>query len=136
MVEATSAERPAVEVNATATASEVVEAEESATAQPERTDAAEEEVKGGEVAAVEDPTEEGAGAQEGNETEEKPCKVTFKRVQPNKSDSYAGLLGGILTIEVVQNDITKEVVDAITNAANGELRHGGGVAGAIQRAGG
>jgi O-acetyl-ADP-ribose deacetylase (regulator of RNase III) len=39
-------------------------------------------------------------------------------------------------IEVTEGDITKLEVDAIANAANTELRHGGGVAGAIVRAGG
>ena len=39
-------------------------------------------------------------------------------------------------IEVLDTDITKLDVDAIANAANTELRHGGGVAGAIARAGG
>jgi O-acetyl-ADP-ribose deacetylase len=39
-------------------------------------------------------------------------------------------------IEVRQADITKLEVDAIANAANTELRHGGGVAAAIARAGG
>jgi O-acetyl-ADP-ribose deacetylase (regulator of RNase III) len=39
-------------------------------------------------------------------------------------------------IEVVEGDITELEVDAIANAANTDLRHGGGVAGAISRAGG
>ena len=39
-------------------------------------------------------------------------------------------------IEVVQADITELEVDAIANAANTQLQHGGGVAGAISRAGG
>jgi len=39
-------------------------------------------------------------------------------------------------IEVLEADITQLDVDAIANAANTELRHGGGVAGAIARAGG
>jgi O-acetyl-ADP-ribose deacetylase (regulator of RNase III) len=40
------------------------------------------------------------------------------------------------SIEVLDTDITTLAVDAIANAANTELRHGGGVAGAIRRAGG
>src|SRR5579859_8062561 len=40
------------------------------------------------------------------------------------------------TIEVLDTDITKLDVDAIANAANTRLLHGGGVAGAISRAGG
>src|SRR5881398_2451481 len=39
-------------------------------------------------------------------------------------------------LEVQQTDVTKLDVDAITNAANTRLMHGGGVAGAIARAGG
>jgi O-acetyl-ADP-ribose deacetylase len=39
-------------------------------------------------------------------------------------------------IEVLQADVTKLEVDAIANAANTQLKHGGGVAGAISRAGG
>jgi O-acetyl-ADP-ribose deacetylase (regulator of RNase III) len=39
-------------------------------------------------------------------------------------------------LEVLQADVTKLDVDAIANAANTQLRHGGGVAGAISRAGG
>jgi O-acetyl-ADP-ribose deacetylase (regulator of RNase III) len=40
------------------------------------------------------------------------------------------------TIEALDADITTLEVDAIANAANTELRHGGGVAAAIARAGG
>ena len=39
-------------------------------------------------------------------------------------------------IEVLETDITKLDVDAIANAANTELKHAGGVAAAISRAGG
>jgi O-acetyl-ADP-ribose deacetylase (regulator of RNase III) len=39
-------------------------------------------------------------------------------------------------LEVVQADVTKLDLDAITNAANTRLLHGGGVAAAIQRAAG
>src|SRR3954454_11909620 len=39
-------------------------------------------------------------------------------------------------LEVLQADVTKLEVDAIANAANTQLAHGGGVAGAISRAGG
>jgi len=45
------------------------------------------------------------------------------------------LKGGRI-IRVVQGDITEEPVDAIVNAANEYLAHGGGVAGAIVRRGG
>ncbi|HEX6270747.1 MAG TPA: macro domain-containing protein [Anaerolineales bacterium] len=51
-----------------------------------------------------------------------------------------GLLEHILqtgqTIQVVQGDITIEDVDAIVNAANKHLQHGGGVAWAISKKGG
>jgi O-acetyl-ADP-ribose deacetylase (regulator of RNase III) len=40
------------------------------------------------------------------------------------------------SVEVLDTDITALAVDAIANAANTRLLHGGGVAGAIQRAGG
>jgi len=40
------------------------------------------------------------------------------------------------TLRLVQGDITERDVDAIVNAANMHLQHGGGVAGAIVRKGG
>jgi O-acetyl-ADP-ribose deacetylase (regulator of RNase III) len=43
---------------------------------------------------------------------------------------------GSTRIEVLEADITQLEVDAIANAANTDLKHGGGVAGAISRAGG
>src|SRR2546429_5341473 len=43
---------------------------------------------------------------------------------------------GSLTVEVLQGDLTQQDVDAIVNAANNDLELGGGVAGAIARAGG
>lgn len=39
-------------------------------------------------------------------------------------------------LEILQGDITSEDLDAIVNAANSQLIHGGGVAGAIVRKGG
>jgi O-acetyl-ADP-ribose deacetylase (regulator of RNase III) len=49
---------------------------------------------------------------------------------------YETHLAGGAIIRVVQGDLTQEPVDAIVNAANNQLAHGGGVAGAIVRAGG
>jgi O-acetyl-ADP-ribose deacetylase (regulator of RNase III) len=45
-------------------------------------------------------------------------------------------LHGGRALQIVLGDITQEHVDAIVNAANAQLQHGGGVAGAISRRGG
>jgi O-acetyl-ADP-ribose deacetylase (regulator of RNase III) len=45
-------------------------------------------------------------------------------------------LPGRQLLQVAQGDITSEQVDAIVNAANAHLQHGGGVAAAIVRRGG
>jgi len=45
-------------------------------------------------------------------------------------------IGEDRVIRIVQGDLTEEQVDAIVNAANEYLQHGGGVAGAIVRKGG
>jgi O-acetyl-ADP-ribose deacetylase (regulator of RNase III) len=46
------------------------------------------------------------------------------------------VLPTLQTIQIVQGDLTAETSDAIVNAANEHLQHGGGVAGAIARRGG
>ncbi len=43
---------------------------------------------------------------------------------------------GDRVVKVIKGDITEEDVDAVVNAANSFLKHGGGVAGAIVRKGG
>jgi O-acetyl-ADP-ribose deacetylase (regulator of RNase III) len=45
-------------------------------------------------------------------------------------------LKGGQRLQIVRGDLTQEAVDAIVNAANAQLQHGGGVAGAISRRGG
>ncbi len=45
-------------------------------------------------------------------------------------------LAGERRLQIVLGDLTEERVDAIVNAANSRLKHGGGVAGVISRRGG
>jgi len=49
---------------------------------------------------------------------------------------YETALACGVKLQVVMGDITAEDVDAVVNAANSALAHGGGVAGALIRAGG
>jgi O-acetyl-ADP-ribose deacetylase (regulator of RNase III) len=49
---------------------------------------------------------------------------------------YTHFLSPTRRLEIAQGDLTREPVEAIVNAANAHLAHGGGVAGAIVRAGG
>ena len=42
----------------------------------------------------------------------------------------------MLTVKIIQADLTEETTDAIANAANNFLQHGKGVAGAIAKKGG
>ncbi len=51
-------------------------------------------------------------------------------------ESLKSVKNGKTQVEIAQCDITKEHTDAIVNAANSHLEHGGGVALAISKAGG
>jgi O-acetyl-ADP-ribose deacetylase len=59
-------------------------------------------------------------------------RSTYRRTGAAQID----IMCSVAELEVIAADVTKLDVDAIANAANTMLRHGGGVAGAISRAGG
>jgi O-acetyl-ADP-ribose deacetylase (regulator of RNase III) len=69
----------------------------------------------------------------------------WKSTNPYRANVYNRLMSTLLRektlpgrqkVEIAQGDITLEAVDAIVNAANSQLQHGGGVAWAIARRGG
>lgn len=61
---------------------------------------------------------------------------SWQREEPKTDTKREFTTKSGLKLEVCSGDITKEKVDAIVNAANNSLMLGGGVAGAIERAGG
>jgi O-acetyl-ADP-ribose deacetylase len=63
-----------------------------------------------------------------------PCTRPWARTRLRTG--MPGTVEAMATVEVLETDITTLEVDAIANAANTQLMHGGGVAGAIRRAAG
>jgi len=64
-----------------------------------------------------------------------PLEDNFNRIKVDLDDCSASV-DNKLTVKIVQNDITTERVDCITNTTNPALKHKGGLAAAVSRAGG
>ena len=72
-----------------------------------------------------------------NQMSNNPIKpIAQKKISASSDINDKNNNGNGLTLSVVQADITTLNVDAIVNAANSQLQHGGGIAGAILRNGG
>jgi O-acetyl-ADP-ribose deacetylase len=62
--------------------------------------------------------------------------LSLRLPHDERADEAGEMMDWAKRIEILKGDLTEMDVDAIVNAANNDLQHGGGVAGAIRRKGG